>query len=65
MTIQELQGHKSAFILEEGEYKVYAGNNVAEAEYIGSFSQEFQVIEQLEEALAPIEEFERMHPVSS
>ncbi len=60
-----ITGHKSAFILEEGEYKVYAGNNVAEAEYIGSFSQEFQVIEQLEEALAPIEEFERMHPVSA
>lgn len=59
-----ITGHKSAFVLEAGEYKVYVGNSVAKAQCIGSFSQEFQVIEQLEEALAPIEEFERMHPVS-
>lgn len=58
-----ITGHKSAFVLEGGEYKVYVGNSVAKAQYIGSFSQEFQVIEQLEEALAPVEQFERMHPV--
>lgn len=58
-------GNKSAFVLEAGEYKVYAGNNVASAEYIGSFSQDFQVVEQLEEVLAPVEEFERMHPAVS
>ena len=57
-------GHKSAFVLEEGEYKVYVGNSVDAAEFAGSFSQKFQVIEQLEEALAPVEEFERMHPVA-
>ena len=40
-----ITGHKSAFVLEAGEYKVYVGNSVAKAQCIGSFSQEFQVIE--------------------
>ena len=53
-------GHKNAFVLEAGEYTVYAGEDVRSAEKIGSFEQDFVVVEQLEEAYAPGESFERM-----
>lgn len=56
-------GHKNCFLLEEGEYRIYAGADVRSAKFCGSFVQELQVLEQLEEACAPIESFERFHPV--
>lgn len=53
-------GHKNAFVLEEGKYTVFAGEDVRSAVEIGSFEQEFTVVEQLEEAFAPGESFDRM-----
>ena len=53
-------GHKDSFLLEAGSYKIYAGADVRSAALAGSYEQELQVIEQLEEACAPSEQFERM-----
>ena len=55
-------GHKSAFVLEAGEYKVYVGRDVRSAEFAGSFTlEELLVLRQCEEALTPVEAFDRMH----
>lgn len=57
-------GHKSAFVLEAGEYKVYAGSDVRAAKEVGSFTlDELLMMRQCEEAMAPIEAFDRMHAV--
>ncbi len=57
-------GHKSSFVLEAGEYEVFAGENVRDAKKIGSFNiSDLIVVEKLEEALAPVEAFERLRPV--
>ena len=57
-------GHKSAWVLEEGSYTFYIGNSVRETKECGSFSLSgVAVIEECEEALAPILPFERMKPV--
>lgn len=54
-------GHKSAYVLEEGEYPIYVGDSVRDAQVEGIYEQtELEVIEQLEEALAPVKEFERI-----
>lgn len=53
-------GHKDSFLLEAGSYKIYAGADVRSAALAGSYEQELKVIEQLEEACAPSEQFERM-----
>ena len=58
-----ITGHKDCFLLEEGEYCIYAGADVRSADLCGSFEQELQVLEQLEEACAPIESFERFRPM--
>lgn len=56
-------GHPNAFIMEQGKYKVYVGSNVRDAQCIGEFELEDDlVIEQCEQALAPVEAFERMVP---
>lgn len=49
----------SAFLLEAGEYEIFVGNDVRRAEFCGYWKQEEQIIEQLEEAAAPVEKFER------
>lgn len=54
-----VSGNKSCLLLEEGDYKFYVGSDVRSAAYCGSFLQEEEVLEQLDEACAPIEEFER------
>lgn len=57
-------GHKSAYVLQPGEYSFYIGDNVRTAEFASSFEQEeLEVVEQLSEAMAPVVEFERMKPV--
>ncbi|QFJ55162.1 glycoside hydrolase family 3 protein [Pseudobutyrivibrio xylanivorans] len=57
-------GHKSAYVLLEGEYSFYIGENVREATLVASFEQEeLEVVEQLSEAMAPVVEFERMKPI--
>lgn len=55
-------GHKSAWILEEGTYSVYAGSDVRSAKKIMDFKlDELLILRQSEEALAPVESFERFH----
>lgn len=53
-------GHRDCFLLEKGTYHVYAGSDVREAGLAGTYEQDLQIIEQLEEACAPAEQFERM-----
>lgn len=61
-------GHPSAYVLEAGTYLFYVGNSIRNLVQIGVNGQrgyeveEVQVVEQLEEALAPIEDFTRMKP---
>ncbi len=55
-------GHKSCWILEEGEYRFYVGTDVRTARQAGSASLPETVVEQLEEAMAPTESFSRLRP---
>ncbi len=61
-------GHASCYVLESGEYNFYVGNSVKKTIKVGvegksSYIVEtLQVVEQLEEALAPTEDFTRMKP---
>ncbi|WP_026652742.1 glycoside hydrolase family 3 protein [Butyrivibrio proteoclasticus] len=58
-------GHKSAYVMEEGEYVFYVGGDVRSAVRAGSYAnEELVVVEQLSEALAPVESFDRMKPVA-
>lgn len=48
-------GHKSAYVLEAGEYAIYAGTDVRSATQIGSFNiPELQVVMQCVQAAAPL-----------
>ena len=54
-------GHKSCYVLENGEYSFYLGGNVRDCEKVWSFTlPETRVIEELKEASAPQYTFERM-----
>ncbi|MDQ0091217.1 beta-glucosidase [Paenibacillus anaericanus] len=61
-------GYPSAYVLEAGTYHLYVGNSVRNLVGIGVQGQNgfvvetLQVVEQLEEALAPTEGFARMKP---
>lgn len=61
-------GYASAYVLEAGMYRLYAGSSVKSLAPVGVDGQEgytvaaLQVVEQLEEALAPVEGFARMKP---
>lgn len=58
-------GSPYCYVLEPGEYRVYAGKNVREAVAAGNFSvQERQVVERLSQQLAPVLAFERMKPAA-
>lgn len=60
-----LSGHKSCYVLEQGTYTFYVGNNVRDAVQEGSFElAENYVLEKLEEALAPNRAFERICPLT-
>ena len=53
------------YVLEPGEYRVYAGKNVREAVPAGNFLvRELQVVERLSQQLAPVLAFERMKPAA-
>ena len=55
-------GKKSAWVLEEGDYVVYAGSDVRSASPALTFNlPALIVIKQCEQALAPYADFERMH----
>lgn len=58
-------GHKSCYVLEEGMYRIYVGGDVRSAALAGAYQQEFTVVEELEEAYAPVEQFERMKAVQT
>lgn len=61
-------GHKSAYVLEAGVYRLYAGTSVRQLADIrvdgrdGYVVEALHVVEQLAEALAPVEAFTRMKP---
>ncbi len=56
-----ITGHKYAYILEKGEYKFFIGENVREAQEIGSFEySEDTVLEELEAICAPKEYIDRI-----
>lgn len=56
-------GHKSAWVIEKGEYRFYTGNSSRNLRYTGSYEQkETEMIRQLEEALAPVKPFQRLIP---
>ena len=56
-----ITGHKYAYILEKGEYKFFLGENVRDAQEIGSFEySEDTVLEELEAVCAPKEYIDRI-----
>ncbi|QAY67269.1 glycoside hydrolase family 3 C-terminal domain-containing protein [Paenibacillus protaetiae] len=61
-------GHASAYVLEAGEYRLYAGSSVKQAAPVsvgdktGYLVDSLRVVQQLEEAAAPTESFNRLQP---
>ncbi|WP_138495385.1 glycoside hydrolase family 3 C-terminal domain-containing protein [Paenibacillus pinistramenti] len=61
-------GHAYAYVLEEGTYRIYAGTSVKQLSPLnvdgkeGYAVESLQVVEQLQQALAPTEDFTRMKP---
>ena len=54
-------GYSFAWVLESGEYRIYVGQNVRDAESVYSFTVDTtRLIEQCVQALAPVTAFERM-----
>lgn len=59
-------GNLSSYVLEEGNYVFYVGNNVRDVKEAGNFEIEATcVVEKLSQALAPTKSFERMKAVCS
>lgn len=57
-------GHPHCFLLEQGNYEIFLGTDVRSAHKVGQIDlQEDEVIEELEEALAPREHYKRLRPV--
>ncbi|MFS0860796.1 glycoside hydrolase family 3 C-terminal domain-containing protein [Paenibacillus taichungensis] len=61
-------GHASAYVLEAGTYRLYVGTSVKNVEHVSIDGQDgyvvetIQLVEQLQEAMAPTECFTRMKP---
>ena len=56
-------GHAHYFVLEEGTYRFYAGSDVRSAkEFYHCPQNSTEVISRHEQALAPVESFDRIHP---
>lgn len=56
-------GHKACYVLEAGIYEIYIGTDVRNAVCSAAFGvEETTVTEQLEEAMAPVRQFERFRP---
>ncbi|WP_099467425.1 glycoside hydrolase family 3 protein [Konateibacter massiliensis] len=54
-------GHQSSYVLEEGSYEFYIGNNVRETSEAGSFAlPKLVLVEECRQALAPVDPFQRM-----
>ncbi len=58
-------GHKACWVLEAGEYRFHAGTDVRKTTAVGSVALPETVVEQLEEACAPVTAFERLRPGES
>ena len=56
-------GHKSCYVLEEGTYEIFVGSDVRSAKAVGTYEEEFRVLEQLQEAYAPVEKFRSVKAV--
>ncbi|MGL1890951.1 MAG: glycoside hydrolase family 3 C-terminal domain-containing protein [Spirochaetaceae bacterium] len=57
-----LTGFKSAYVLEEGEYKLFLGNSIRNVELIKSETLDLLVVEELNESMCPTVDFKRMKP---
>ncbi len=58
-----LTGEKSAYVMEAGEYHIYVGNSIRKTEKVLTYVQEaLEVVEKLQEAMAPTKAFQRMRP---
>lgn len=55
-------GHKSCWVLEAGDYGFYLGTDVRSAQPVGSIALAETVVEELEEACAPVAAIERLRP---
>ena len=56
-------GYRSAYVMEEGNYRFYVGNDVRSSLYAGEIRlDKTEVVLQLSEAAAPVERFRRMKP---
>ena len=58
-----ITGHKSCYILEQGNYKFYVGTDSRSADLGGNIEIKEMVLKQCTEALSPVEEFHRMKPL--
>ena len=59
-----ITGHRDAFLLEEGNYLFYLGENVRDVRLVKEAVTPEVVVEELTQALAPVEAFDRMRPDS-
>lgn len=58
-----ITGNKACYVLESGEYTIYAGKNVRDAEKVFAFTvDETTVVKKLTEALAPERDFDVLYP---
>lgn len=63
-----ITGYKSAYVLENGDYYFYVGNSIRNVKQVSVAGKkaytltDLEVIEQLEEAMAPCEAFKRLKP---
>ncbi|MBO5374743.1 MAG: glycoside hydrolase family 3 protein [Clostridia bacterium] len=56
-------GNKSCYVLEAGEYNIYVGSCVREAEKVLTYTlEELKVVEKCTEALSPVRQIERIKP---
>lgn len=57
-------GHENCYVLEAGEYKIYVGNDVRSSKQVAEYQQDqLEVVEKLQEALAPVTKFKRYKAV--
>ena len=57
-------GNKSCYVLEAGDYNIYAGCCVRCAKKVFTYTQnDLKIVKQLTEALAPVDDLNIMHPV--
>ena len=57
-------GNKDCFVLEEGKYSFFIGQNVRDLCPVGEIREEYQVLETLHEAAGPVMAFQRMKPLA-